>query len=183
MSAEPEDQPLPPQQAPPIDKPQPRAKRAMTEAQLENLRKAREKALATRQDKKLLLEREELMKKEALEARWEALHAEEERLKSLRKAPEPPPPKKKEKVSKKSKIIHVSPPLSSEPSSPDPSSDSSMEFVPKASRRAHRISQKQNQIAETPMLPVPRQNPPPPQQAPSQDEQLKIALRALGLSG
>jgi hypothetical protein len=170
MSAKPEDLPQEP-----IDKP-PRAKRVMTEAQIENLKKAREKALASRQDKKLLLEREDLLKKEALEARWEALHAEEERIKKIRKAPAAPEPKQKKPA--KSKILHVSPPLSSEPSSPEPSSDSSMEFVPKASRRAHRISQQQVQKVEAPILPVPSQQP----QQPQQDEQLKIALRALGLS-
>jgi hypothetical protein len=173
MSAKPEDVPQTP-----IDKP-PRAKRVMTEAQIENLRKAREKALATRQDKKLLSEREDLLKKEALEVRWEALHAEEERIKLLRKAPTAPEPKKKKPA--KSKILHVSPPLSSEPSSTEPSSDSSMEFVPKASRRAHRISQ-QSQKLEAPILPVPSKQPQRPQ-PPSQDENLQIALRALGLSG
>jgi hypothetical protein len=174
MSAKPEDPPLP--QAS-IDKP-PRAKRVMTEAQIENLKKAREKALATRQDKKLLVEREDLLKKEALEARWEALHTEEERIKSLRKAPAAPEPKQKKPV--KSKILHVSPPLSSEPSSPEPSSDSSMEFVPKSSRRAHRISQ---QVQKSEARSEPVQSQPPPPQPPQQDEQLKIALRALGLSG
>jgi hypothetical protein len=179
MSAKPEDLPL--HQAP-IDKP-PRAKRVMTEAQVENLKRAREKALATRQDKKLLLEREDLLKKEVLEARWEALHKEEERIKAMRKAPSSAPePKQKKPAAIKSKILHVSPPLSSEPSSPEPSSDSSMEFVPKSSRRAHRISQQHQKGEEAPRELVHQSQQPPPPQPPQQDEQLKIALRALGLS-
>jgi hypothetical protein len=178
MSAKPEDLPL--HQAP-IDKP-PRAKRVMTEAQVENLKRAREKALATRQDKKLLLEREDLLKKEALEARWEALHKEEERIKAMRKAPSSAPEPKQKKPAIKSKILHVSPPLSSEPSSPEPSSDSSMEFVPKSSRRAHRISQQHQKGEEAPRELVHQSQQPPPPQPPQQDEQLKIALRALGLS-
>jgi hypothetical protein len=181
MSAE-----QPPQQQPedpPLnnsEKP-PRAKRVLSEAQLENLKKARDKALASRHDKKLLKEREDLLKKEALEARWEALHEEEERIKTLRKAPSSKKPENKKKP--KSKIIHVSPPLSSEESSPDPSSDSSEEFVPKASRRAHRLEKTQVAVTQPEEQPSSQPQIILQSQAPSQDEQLRRALRALGLGG
>jgi hypothetical protein len=166
--------PAPPQDSAPTEK-KPRAKREMTPEALERLRLAREKALATRRDTKLLKEREALIEKETIEARWEKLHEEEERLKKMRPqvAASETPLKKK---SPKSKIVHLSPPLSSE--SEEETSESEEEFVPKHSRRALRERMREDQ---DPPPPQPRSQPQPLPPASAEQMQLKRALKALGI--
>jgi wobble nucleotide-excising tRNase len=142
----------------------PKNKRVMNEAMLENLKKAREKALASRQEMKLLKEREDILKQEEIDARWEKLHEEEERIKSMKKPParrglqplcrltQPPAATcvqtktiVKPKPTKKGKIIHVSPPLSEESSIVSSSSEEDIpvtknkELV-QTSRRANRAN-------------------------------------------
>jgi hypothetical protein len=153
----------------------PRAKREMTPEALERLRLAREKALATRRDTKLLKEREALIEKETIEARWEKLHQEEERLKKMRPQAVSDTPLKKK--SPKPKIVHLSPPLSSE--SEETSSESEEEYVPTNSRRAHRELQRE-EFDHPPPLP-PRSQPQPMPTASAQQMQLKLALKALGI--
>jgi hypothetical protein len=118
-------------------------KRVVSEATLENLKRAREKALTNRQELKQLKEREDMLKKEELDARWEKLYEEEERIKSIKK----PNPTKSKTVKtqnkhkqKDIKIIHVSPPLSEASSVVSSSEESQDEYVPTAtsSRREHR---------------------------------------------
>jgi hypothetical protein len=165
----------PPPEAAPSEK-KPRAKREMTPEALERLRLAREKALATRRDTKLLKEREALIEKETIEARWEKLHQEEERLKKIRPQAVADVPIKKK--SPKSKIIHLSPPLSSE--SEETSSESEEEeYVPTNSRRA--LRERQLEESDHPPHPQPRSQPQPLPPASAEQMQLKLALKALGI--
>jgi hypothetical protein len=175
--------------------PKPKAKRVMNEAMLDNLRKAREKALASRQEMKLLKEREDILKQEEIDARWDKLHEEEERIKTLKskKAVNALKPVKASKV-KKSKIIHVSPPLSEVSSVVSSSSEEDNENVIKSGRRAHRNTKIEtlnqtktntnvvpalaNQTNQTPALETIQQNATDSEHI----KQLHRAMRALGLA-
>jgi hypothetical protein len=167
--------------APPQEKP-PRAKREMTPELLEKLRLAREKALATRKDRQLLKEREALVEKETVEARWEALHEKEEQLKALQPKAPPPPPKKKAPP-KKSKIVHLSPPLS-EVSEEEQSSEDEEGEEPSTtnSRRAFRKKLDEEGYVYQPVKKLPGASQPQPlPQGAAEQMQLKLALKALGI--
>jgi hypothetical protein len=167
--------------------PKPKAKRVMNEAMLENLKKAREKALASRQEMKLLKEREDILKQEEIDARWDKLHEEEDRIKAMKKSAT-----KKVKVSvakatktKKPKIIHVSPPLSEESSVVSSSSEDVDE--PKNSRRAHRNAKQNGNVQITsPVKPVDTNVANVADQASAEQilhqQQLQRAMKALGLA-
>jgi hypothetical protein len=152
-----------------------------TPEMLENLKKAREKALAARQDLKALKERERLLEKEEIDARWDRIYEREQKIKENMNKTEST---KKPKKTTKSKIIHVSPPLSEVSSVVSSSSED--EYIPPAttSRREHRKN-----AAIQPRVGGPQPQPPKPilqtqqqlHQPPNQLEQLHRAMRALGL--
>jgi hypothetical protein len=150
-----------------------RPKREMTPEMLEKLRLAREKALATRRDKKLLKEREELVASETIEARWAKLHEEEEKLKAIQ--PRAPPATEPLKKKGKSRIVHLSPPLPPpEESSEESESEEEETYEPVNSRRALLAKQRRGD----PPPPALQQ---PPQSASQEELQLKRALKALGI--
>jgi hypothetical protein len=182
MSSLPEAAPPPTLAQEKAEKP-PRAKREMTPEMLEKLRLAREKALATRKDRKLLKEREALVERETVEARWEALHEKEEQLKALQPKAPPPPPKKKAPP-KKSSIVHLSPPLSEveeEEESSEEEEEEETQNIPRNSRRA--LRQKLKLEEDPPQMQRAQSSPQPMDinQASREHQQLKIALKALGI--
>jgi DNA repair exonuclease SbcCD ATPase subunit len=165
----------------------PKKTRTPTPEMLENLKKAREKALTARQDLKALKERERLLEKEEIDARWDRIYEREQKIKEATNLQEKAKAKteaKKPKKTNKSKIIHVSPPLSEVSSVV--SSSSEEEYIPPAttSRREHRKN-----AAIQPRVGGPQPQPPKPllqtqqqlHQPPNQLEQLHRAMRALGL--
>jgi hypothetical protein len=163
--------------------PKPKAKRVMNEAMLENLKKAREKALASRQEMKLLKEREDILKQEEIDARWDKLHEEEDRIKAMKKSATKKVKVSVAKATKKTKIIHVSPPLSEESSVVSSSSEDVDE--PKNSRRAHRNAKQNGNVQITsPTKPVDTNVANVADQASAEQilhqQQLHRAMRALG---
>jgi hypothetical protein len=158
-----------------------KAKKPMTEAQAANLAKARVKSLENRREAAKLREKEDALKKADMEVRWERVKAEEARLEKEKAETKKltTVPKKKPK----SVILHVSPPLSprkeEEVEEEEEDSEEEEVYVPTTSRRAYRARAK-----ESPS-PPPRQRdptPPPVPRGPSQEEQLRMAYRMLGLA-
>jgi hypothetical protein len=175
---------------PVVEEKKPRQKRVMTPELLENLKKAREKALATYRDRKLLKEREELVEKETIEARWDKLHEEEEKLKKMQpkvkqQKTETPAAAVVVKKKRASRIVHMSPPLSSESSDDSQtsqSSESDEEFVPTNSRRAHRLKKRSEQSLPQPApLPPPQKHQPQKEDLDANEVMLQKALKALGI--
>jgi hypothetical protein len=159
-------------------------KKPVSEAQLANLAKAREKYMSNRKALAELKAKEAKVKEDELQIRWERVKEEEEKFAKERRERE-----EKKKPQAKKRIMHVSPPLSEEEEEEVEDEEEEEEHIATmvaSSRRAAAEARRQKERAPSPPPPPPIQAParrvaaPQPRQ-PTQDEQLKIALRALGL--
>jgi hypothetical protein len=175
MSSDPQP-PEPCDAEPPVA--QVKAKKPMTAVQAENLAKARAKSLENRKAAALLREKEEQLKKTDMELRWQRVKDAEARLEKEKAV--------QKKKPKKSVILHVSPPLSprkaeEEEEETDESGEEEA-YDPSTSRRAYRARASQAR-SPTPPRRQQQQDPPPPpvQRGPTQEEQLRMAYRMLGL--